>query len=313
MKLGILGAGKIVRDFCEILGRLPIESVSILGRERSREKTEALAAENGMTCYWDYDELLKSDVDTVYVALPNHLHYAYTKQALQAGKNVILEKPATLNLQEFEELMALALEKDLILLEAVTLHYMPIYENIRADLDRVGDVKIVSLNYSQYSSRYDAFKAGEVLPAFDPAKGGGALMDINVYNIHFAVGLFGRPLSATYLANIVRGVDTSGILTMDYGEFKVVCVGAKDCGAPTGSFIQGDGGYIAIKQPVNQMQEYEIADLHGDVECKNFGADHRMIYEFEAFLRIIKEHDVETMKRMLEVSREVSAVLTDVR
>ena len=97
----------------------------------------------------------------------------------------------------------------------------------------------MNINYSQYSSRYDAFKRGEIAPAFNPEMGGGALRDLNIYNIHLLVGLFGKPHRVEYLPNVERGVDTSGILVLDYGNFKAVAIGAKDCSAEIRSTIQG--------------------------------------------------------------------------
>ena len=90
------------------------------------------------------------------------------------------------------------------------------------------------------SHRYNAFKEEKILPVFDPKKGGGALMDLNLYNIHFIVGLFGVPKSVEYLANIQRDVYTSGILLLDYGDFKVLSIAAKDSGAPVTSTIEGE-------------------------------------------------------------------------
>ena len=77
-------------------------------------------------------------------------------------------------------------------------------------------------------------------------------MDLNVYNIHFLTGLFGKPEAVSYHANVERGIDTSGILTMDYGSFQAVCIGAKDCQAPLVSTLQGDGGYIRMTAPVSR-------------------------------------------------------------
>ncbi|MFR2502999.1 MAG: hypothetical protein ACLS85_11090 [Coprobacillus cateniformis] len=124
------------------------------------------------------------------------------------------------------------------MVEAVSTQYLPNTLKIKELLPTLGQIKIVSANYSQYSSRYDAFKAGEVLPAFNPAMSGGALMDLNIYNINLVVALFGKPLNVNYEANIQRGIDTSGILTLDYDSFKCVCIGAKDCKAPVATNIQ---------------------------------------------------------------------------
>mgnify|MGYP002248068767 FL=1 len=108
------------------------------------------------------------EVDTIYVGTPNHTHYDYAKKALLAGKHVICEKPFTLHLEEFEELAKLAQEKELLLMEAITNQYLANFTAIKEALSDIGDVKIVNINYSQYSSRYDAFKRGEIAPAFNP-------------------------------------------------------------------------------------------------------------------------------------------------
>lgn len=315
MKLGILGTGMIVKDFLTTIDKLKLESVYLLGTEQTRDETEALKEKYHLDqTFYDYDALLDSDADTIYVALPNFLHYTFAKKALERDKHVIAEKPGTSNAREFKELKAIALEKHLILVEAMTVHYMPAYLSIREHLDQLGDMKIVSLNYSQYSSRYDKFKEGVVLPVFDPKKSGGALMDINVYNVHFAIGLFGRPEKVEYFANIEKGIDTSGILVLTYPSFKVVSIGAKDCKAPVMCSLQGDKGCLTIDRPVNGMTSYKIDMNDGEVisyEVKD--ARHRMLYEYEEFIRMVDEHDFEQANRMLEVSEIVSEILTEAR
>lgn len=307
MKLGILGSGMIVGDLLTTIDRMNIDYLAILGTERSKERVENMAAEYGIQkIYYDYDALLADEnLDTIYVALPNFLHYPFSRKALLADKNVIVEKPAVTSYDEFTDLKNLANERGKILIEAMTVHYMPAYLSIRADLSKLGEIKIVSVNYSQYSSRYDAFKAGEILPAFDPAKAGGALMDINVYNLHFVIGLFGAPKSFSYSANIERGIDTSGVMVLDYGNFKAVCIGAKDCQAPTNSTIQGDKGNILVQVPTNRVSEYR---LNG--ELKNFAdGTHRMVYEFQTFSDIIDKKDFARANEMLEISGAVAKIL----
>ena len=127
-----------------------------------------------------------------------------------------------------EELVELARHKKVFLFEAVTTQYLENYAKIRELLPRVGTVKLVQCNFSQYSSRYDAFCEGRVASSFDPACAGGALMDLGVYNVSYIVGLFGEPNQVHYIANIERGIDTSGILTMEYSGFKAVSMAAKD-------------------------------------------------------------------------------------
>ena len=316
MKLGILGTGMIVQDFLTAVDKLKIDYLAILGTERSRGRTEELAEKYKLNkIYFNYDELLQDkNIDTIYVALPNFLHYQFAKKALEADKNVIVEKPGVTTLAEFNDLKNLVEEHDKILVEATTTYYLPAFAGIKSDLDKLGDIKIVSMNYSQYSHRYDAFKAGEVLPVFDPQKAGGAIMDINFYNISFVVGLFGKPDAVFYSANIERGIDTSGVLILDYGNFKAVCVGAKDCKAPTTSTIQGDNGNIIINIPANRIESYTLCDNDGNEELKIFTPDkHRMIYEFEKFIEMIDKHDVEKMNEMLAITESVAKILQQAR
>lgn len=313
MKLAILGTGKIVEEVLPVLKEINgIELSAILSTPRSIEKAEKLAELYAISqASSDYDSILANpDVDTIYVALPNHLHYDYAKKALLAGKHVICEKPFTLTLAEFEDLAKIAEQKNRILLEAITNQYLGNFASIKANLAKLGDIKIVECNYSQYSSRYDAFKRGEIAPAFDPAKGGGALRDLNIYNIHLVVGLFGKPERVQYLANMERGVDTSGILIMDYGNFKAACIGAKDCSADIKSTIQGNKGSIAVLGPTNSMPELSLS-LNGQslTMINENSLNHRMHDEFVAFQAIIEHEDMTATKLALDHSHLVMEVL----
>ena len=316
MKLGILGTGMIVQDFLTVADKLKIDYLAILSTERSRQRTEELAEKYHINkIYFDYDELLQDkNLDTIYVALPNFLHYQFAKKALLADKNVIVEKPGFTTFAEFNDLKKISAERDKILIEATTTYYLPAFQEIKKDLKNLGEIKIVSVNYSQYSSRYDAFKVGEILPAFDNKKAGGALMDINFYNISFVVGLFGKPQKIFYSANVEKEIDTSGILILDYENFKAVCIGAKDCQAITSSTIQGDKGYIFLNAPANRIESYTVNANDDNRELKNFSSDkHRMIFEFEKFIEMIDKRDFAKMNEMLEVSGIVAEILQEAR
>lgn len=315
MKLLIAGAGFIVSDFLPITKDLKeIELVGIAGVPNDLERMQDYQAKYGIRdVYTDYDLALKeTDADTVYVAVPNFLHYTFAKKALEAGKNVICEKPFTVKYAEFKELKQLAEEKHLILVEAITNQYLTNYQELKDKLSEVGPVKIVSMNYSQYSHRYDAFKEGKILPVFDPKKGGGALMDLNIYNIHFLVGLFGMPKKVEYKANIQRGVDTSGVLNLDYGDFKAVSIAAKDVAAPVTSLIEGEDKTIVVNGPANVMDSFEIVDhenhiAHVDDKVYN----HRMFEEFQTFAKMIDNHDFNADKKALEHSDQVMQIVQE--
>lgn len=312
MKLAVLGTGKIVQEFLPMIQQVTdVELVALLSTPRSLDKAKEMQAQYQVQeVYTDYETLLgNATIDTVYVALPNYLHYQYTKAALLQGKNVICEKPFTLNAQQLQELIQIATEKRLILLEAITNQYLNNFLQIKKDLAQLGKIKIVECNYSQYSSRYDAFKEGKILPAFDPQKGGGALMDINIYNIHFVVGLFGKPEKVQYLANIERDIDTSGILVLDYGAFKAVCIGAKDSTAQIRSVIQGTDGSIEVLGATNEMPRYERRSKT-EIEAVNVNLDkHRMYQEFEKFTEVIDQKDLAFALEQLNHSLTVMQVV----
>lgn len=170
MKLGIVGSGMIVEDLLSFINNIPnIQLIHISGTKRSEEKVKNLCKKHHFKrCSTSYDQLLNDEeVDTIYVALPNHLHYEYTRQALQANKNVILEKPFTSTIEEAQELEKLAIENHLFLWEAITNQYLPNFYKVKELLPKLGRIKIVECNFSQYSSRYNAFKEGNILPALD--------------------------------------------------------------------------------------------------------------------------------------------------
>lgn len=313
MKLALLGTGMIVKEVLSVLREIEgIELVAILSTARSLATAQDLAKTHGITqATSDYEGILTNpEVDTVYVALPNHLHYDYAKKALMAGKHVICEKPFTMTGAELEDLVALAAERQLFLLEAITNQYLPNFAYLKDNLAQLGEIKLVTCNYSQYSSRYDAFKRGEIAPAFDPNQGGGALRDLNIYNIHLVVGLFGSPIAVNYLANIEKGVDTSGVLVMDYDSFKVVCIGSKDSSAAITSTIQGNKGSLTVHGPTNSLPEVSL-ELNGQAPqvINQNTPNHRMTDEFEAFVQIMANGDFAQAEERLTHSRAVMQVL----
>ncbi|HCW53260.1 MAG TPA: NAD(P)-dependent oxidoreductase, partial [Clostridium sp.] len=287
-----------------------LELTAISGSEHNRELFKKFQEKYGIkNIYFDNDEMINSDVDTIYVAVPNNLHYEFTKKSLEAGKNVIVEKPMTVTYEEALELSKIARKKKLFLFEAITTEYLPNYKKIKELIPNIGDVKIVQCNFSQYSSRYDRFKAGENFPVFSPEYAGGALMDLNIYNIHYVVGLFGKPKNVEYYPNIERGIDTSGILILEYDNMKCICIGAKDCKAPIAYNIQGDKGCIHQKYPANSCDEFELIMNDGKIERINENNhNHRMINEFIEFVDMVNKKDYEKCYKMLDHSLIVTEV-----
>lgn len=298
MNLGIVGAGMIVKDFLSFSHELPeIKLEAIVARNIENLKN-LQNTYNIKQIYTDLDECLSSPrIDTIYVAVPNNLHYSVAKKALEAGKNVICEKPFTLNYHETVELFELAESKNLILIEAITNQYLPNYIEIKENLSQIGNIRLVECNFSQLSSRYEAFKKGIIAPVFDKNQGGGVLGDLNIYNIHFVVGLFGAPKNSEYYPNIVREVDTSGILILEYDEFKVVCIAAKDTYNNGYANIQGDKGLIKVIGPLNEVPNYIIKNKEVEIKVNKNIHKHRMYSEFKKFIDVIDNKDFDFMQK----------------
>lgn len=309
MNLGIVGAGMIVKDFLSFTHELPeIKLEAIVARNIENLKN-LQNIYNIKEIFTDLDECLSSpSIDTIYVAVPNNLHYSVAKKALEVGKNVICEKPFTLNYHETVELFELAESKNLILIEAITNQYLPNYLEIKENLSQIGNIRLVECNFSQLSSRYEAFKKGIIAPVFDKNQGGGVLGDLNIYNIHFVVGLFGAPKNSEYYPNIVREVDTSGILILEYDEFKVVCIAAKDTYNNSYANIQGDKGLIKVIGTLNEVPNYIIKNNEVEMKVNKNIHKHRMYSEFKKFIDVINNKDFDFMQKQKEHSLAVMEI-----
>ncbi|MGR8825933.1 Gfo/Idh/MocA family protein [Leuconostoc mesenteroides] len=317
MKLGIIGSGNIVSEFLSFVENIKnIELVAIYGREKSIDKLYDIKNNSKIKkIYTEYNQLLlDDDIDTIYVALPNNLHFDFAEKGLLSGKNVILEKPFVQTMAEFKALQKIAQEKNLHLYEAISNQYSPNFKKITQWINEIGDIRLVSLNYSQLSSRYAKFKTGNVLPAFNFKTGGGALQDLNVYNLHLLTGLFGNPRKVNYTYNFVENVDTSGILTLEYPNFISNAIAGKDVFSIKNgvNFIEGDKGYISIDRPTNDISVISLHTENG-IDTVRLPEQHRMFYEFETFANKIEINDLNFMNKMLEHSQMVMEILTTVK
>lgn len=326
MKIGTIGSGMIVDRFIHAVSLVDHVSIEAV-YSRSEEKAAAFASKHGIVKhYTDIDKMLAdTDIDTIYVASPNSLHYAQALQALQAGKNVIGEKPFTSTLEETDILIKTAKEKNLFLFEAITTIHMPNYKIVKENLATLGNIHLVTANFSQYSSKFNAYKNNELPNAFNPKFSGGALMDINIYNIHFVVGLFGKPKSYAYYPNLgYNGIDTSGVMIMQYDSFTATLIGAKDSSSEYLCFVQGDASTIKVSgASTGVCKTVERVPLLGDsidkhnptYNFENMGIeqDFHMSYEVADFEAIIQNKDYEACYKLLDHTRDVMEILYNAR
>ena len=153
---------------------------------RNRETAEAFCGKHGAGRWCtDLMEVAEAeDVDAVYIASPNSLHYEQAALMLSHGKHVLCEKTITSNEAELKELIRIAGENRAVLMEAMRSVHEEGFLRLREVLPMVGTIRRASFQYAKYSSRYDKFKEGIIENAFNPEFSNGALMDIGVYCVH---------------------------------------------------------------------------------------------------------------------------------
>lgn len=314
MNLCAIGTGAITKSMLAEFNRSEVLHVTAI-YSRKEETGRAMAEEFGIEkVYTSMDEMLAdASIDMVYVASPNSIHYGQTKAALLAGKHVICEKPFAPTVAEADELIALAKEKHLLLFEAITTAHHPHYGFIKENLPKLGKLKMVTAVFCQFSSRYPALLAGKPSPVLNHAFAGGALMDINLYNIHFVVGLFGAPKSVRYFPNRHEsGVDTSGMLVLEYEDFICQCIGAKDCAARNGVQIIGEAGYMEVTPSSSNCQTVEL-NVRGQEAVKVHLPENPWYHEVQDIGRLVAAEDYDYCYKALETTHNVVEVLEKAR
>ena len=315
IRLGTIGSGVIVHSILDNVKRtegIELEAVY----SRSQEKGERLAAEYGCSkVYTDMDAFLADEnVNLVYIATPNLLHYEQAKKALLAGKHVLLEKPFTTKAEHARELAQIAKEKHLFLVEAAPTGFLPNFAILQEELGKIGKIKLVMSNYSQYSSRYDAVLRGEKPAIFDPDYAGGCLMDINFYNVLLNILLFGKPNSAKYHANRFPGLsDTSGVMAMEYDGFVSTNAGAKDTWGVNFFQIEGEKGYIYIENGSNGIKSVRTVTKTGDDTYNAQPDPDRWFYEIQKLTELLLADDYDSVYKRLDLTLATVEIMESAR
>lgn len=315
MKIGTIGTSFITSWFIQSLNDV-VNCRCVAVYSRSESKAIKLAKQFQIEKIYIDVKLMMEDeeIDTVYIALPNSLHFSYAKFALEKNKNVILEKPFVSNARECEILMQIARESHLFLFEAITTRYLPNLSFIKTQLPRLGKIQLVECNMSQRSRKYDELLNGKKPNVFNPQYSGGALMDINLYNIQFIVELFGIPNDLIYQANIYKRIDTSGILIMRYDCLNVVSVGCKDANGHNFIQIQGDNGFVYIDSAACVLRKVRVQIDNEAEEVYTYqDREFTHYYYLCRFNEIIENQDYNACYAELEKTLNVMRVLDKAR
>lgn len=245
VRWGILATGGIAAAFTADLVDLP-DAELVAVASRSEESARAFAERFGIPrAYGDWESLAKDgDIDVVYVATPHSAHRVAAGLCLEAGRNVLCEKPFTLNLREAGELVGLARERGRFLMEAMWMYCNPLIRRLKALVDdgAIGEVRTVQADFGL---------AGPFPPAHrlrDPALGGGALLDLGVYPVSFAHLLLGEPSDVTARATLsAEGVDLQTGALLSFGDGALASVHCSIVGGTSVSAsVTGSRGRIDV-------------------------------------------------------------------
>lgn len=248
IRIATIGTSVITDAFIGAASRTSgIEVAAVSSRDAA--KARAYADRLGVAeSYAGLDALLADPrIDAVYVGSPNSAHGGQVAAAIEAGKHVLVEKPAVATAEEWDDLVERSRAAGVVLLEAMRTAYDPGIVALREWIATLGVLRRGSFHYAKRSSRYDAVLAGETPNIFDPAMGGGALADLGVYGVHAAVLLFGEPLRVSASSvPIATGADGAGLAVLEYPGLVVDVGYSKITSAARPSEIQGEDATLLI-------------------------------------------------------------------
>jgi predicted dehydrogenase len=259
---GILATGGIARSFTQDLNGAGL-MVAAVG-SRSQERADAFAAEHQVPrAHGSWEDLVADDdVDVIYVATPHPAHAPAALLALDAGKHVLVEKPFTLNAGEAEAVVARAEAAGLVVLEAMWTRFLPHMLEIHQLLadGAIGEPQLLIADHNQATPTDPEHRMNA------PELGGGALLDLGIYPVSFAVDVFGLPQRIEAMATFTAtGVDerVSAVFEHEQGRHSLVTT-ALDFAGPNRATIVGTGGRIEIDPVWYTPTGYSVLDGKGE-------------------------------------------------
>ncbi len=317
LKLGTIGTNWITQMFVEaahITGEYALSAV--YSRHSDSGAAFADKFETEATVYTDLNEFFNSGIDVVYIASPNGLHFAQAAEALKAGVEVIVEKSAFDNTKQYEAIYTLMRENNVHVFEA-TRHIQQ--ANFKAIAKKIGEMEHISgatFVYEKYSSRFDAYLAGENPNVLNREFSAGALADLGVYPLYAAIALFGMPKSSHYFATLLNNdTDGRGTAILRYADFDVTLIFGKGANSYLQSEILGYRDTIIIDN-IAELEEVIYDDGQGSRTVISTPAPaNPMVEEARLFAAIINEPVANEARynELLLTSQRVNAVLTNLR
>lgn len=313
MKVVTVGTSKNVADNIEQMRLAGVEVFACISRDLNRAKE--FADNNKVERYSNnYDNALKSsEFDFVYLGIPNIFHYEYARLALEKGKDVIVEKPMCINQKQARELISLAISKHLYIFENMKTYHSLAYKTLMQDVEKIKPIRMVNLSLSEMSSHYEALKGNKPRTKLSLEYGSGALMDLNCYNISFAIGLFGLPLSCLYIPTKINDVDTSGTAVLKYKDYIVNCIAGKDSYAQNYVDICGEKGHIYSSRPTSLFDSYQTITSSGNNRDTNLNEPYPFVPVYKCFKDIYENNNTYKYDYLMKLSLMELKVLDELR
>lgn len=315
IRFGVIGTNNITTWFlagASLVENFKLTAIYSRTEEKAREFANRYYVENTFT---SLEEMAKSDlIDAVYIASPNKLHAEQAILFMNNGKHVLCEKAFASNSKEVNKMIEVAKKNNVVLMEAMKTTVMPNFNIAMKNIYKLGKVRRYFSSFCQYSSRYDKYKEGIILNAFNPELSNGALMDIGVYTIAPMVAIFGKPgeiKASSYM--LESGVDGEGSILFNYDDMEASVIYSKISNSYLPTEIQGEDGTMIIDR-VNTMGSVKIIYRDGSIEdlTTNHEQDD-MCYEIEEFINIIQSGERESKINSLELSKTVMEIMDEVR
>lgn len=318
IRFATIGSGWIAQDFMKTIQNTPGAVLTGI-YSRSTQTAQTLAAQFGAPLTFTSIEALcdSPQIDAVYIASPNSLHAAQTRQCLMASKHVICEKPAAVTAQEIRFLQQLARQNGCVYLEAVMSVHLPQFLELSRLIAQLGRLSCVRLDLTQYSSKFDAYRRGELPNIFNPQFCTGALMDLGIYCVYLALALFGTPQALeSGAAFLDSGADSCGAAILKYPQFQTILTYSKVSNTATQSEVQGEHGFLSLAS-VSKLHEFTLALNNQPAQLFSYEDDAvtRMGPELKDFLDIIGQGpgSQETYARLCELSYQAGCVMDAIR
>ncbi|MCM3726248.1 Gfo/Idh/MocA family oxidoreductase [Neobacillus cucumis] len=316
MKFATVGTGWITESFIQA-AKLS-EQYQLVGvYSRNEENARKFANEyNASNYFTDLEEMAKNEeIQAVYIASPNSLHFEQTLTFLKNKKHVICEKPIFSNTAELEKAYQTAEENGVYLFEAIRNIHTPNFKILKEKLHLAGDLRSAILPYMKYSSRYDLFLKGEEPNIFSSLYSGGALVDLGVYPLYLAVCLFGEPKKVSYHPVVLRsGVDGSGTLLLNYEGFVCTILCSKIVDSMIPCEIHGEKGTFVLEDaaPISEIKFHDTHTKESKILSVN-QEEQNMVYECMNIAEIIETNNHEEYEQLKDWSKIVLKITDEAR